>query len=513
MTVLSSESGTFLTYEPSREVDVVTLDTQKINEFRYSTSQRIVPVEASFSRQVILTTLPLLLSDLVALVCAVWWSHIAVTTLGYASIPLSTLLPVLSVTMLLVFGLLELYPAAGLHRVLETRQLLLGTSLFMMISAVCIAAYASGPSPLGQVLITWLLGLFLLPTFRSGVRSFCTRPRWWGQPALILGKGKTAEKLYQSLHKNSRQGIKPVGLVYDPRGEVPDEPERYPYLGGTEEVVEIARQHSAYWLFVIQSELSSNARAFEHQVEKLAGSFPNVVIIPDNMQIPTLWNRCHDCNGLTGINIQERLMLPWPRLLKRTIDIALTVVGGLLISPFLVLIALCIKFSSPGPILIPTKRVGRNGKEIYPLKFRSMVSNADDVLNKYLEENPEMRAEWTKIRKLKNDPRVTKIGQFLRKTSLDELPQLWNVLKGDMSLVGPRPIFEDEIPRYRDEFRLYSEVSPGLTGLWQISGRNNTTYAERVEFDRFYVRNWSIWLDIYILMRTLKVVLLREGAY
>ncbi|MEZ6048034.1 MAG: sugar transferase [Planctomycetaceae bacterium] len=144
-------------------------------------------------------------------------------------------------------------------------------------------------------------------------------------------------------------------------------------------------------------------------------------------------------------------------------DILLTVVGSLLISPLLVLIAISIKFSSPGPILIPTKRVGRNGKEIYPLKFRSMVSNADDVLNKYLEENPEMRAEWKKIRKLKNDPRVTRIGQFLRKTSLDELPQLWNVLKGDMSLVGPRPIFEDEIPRYRDEFRLYSEVTPGLT--------------------------------------------------
>ncbi|QDU81414.1 UDP-glucose:undecaprenyl-phosphate glucose-1-phosphate transferase [Polystyrenella longa] len=513
MTVLNSESGTLLSYEPSREVDVVTLDSKEIEQFRYSTSQRIVPVGASFSRQVVLTALPLILSDLAALVCSAWWSYVAISLIGYPNIPLGTLLPVLSVTMLLVFGFLELYPAAGMHRVLETRQLLLGTSLFMMLSAVCIAAYSPGPSPLGSIFVTWMLGLFLIPTFRSGIRSFCTKSKWWGQPALILGKGATADRLYKSLDQNCRQGIKPVGLVYDQRAEPEGKEANVPHLGESSNIVDVARQHSAYWLFVVQSELSSNARTFEHEVEKLAGSFPNVVIIPDNMQIPTLWNRCHDCNGLTGINIQERLMLPWPRLLKRTMDIVLTVVGGLMISPLFLFIAICIKFSSPGPVLLSTKRVGRNGKEIHPLKFRSMVSNADDVLNQYLEENPEMRAEWKKIRKLKNDPRVTRIGQFLRKTSLDELPQLWNVLKGDMSLVGPRPIFDDEIPRYRDEFRLYSEVSPGLTGLWQISGRNNTTYAERVEYDRFYVRNWSLWLDIHILMRTLKVVLLREGAY
>ncbi|MEZ6048036.1 MAG: hypothetical protein R3C11_21155 [Planctomycetaceae bacterium] len=215
MTILNSESGTLLSYEPSREVDVVTLDNKEIDQFRYSTSQRIVPVGASFSRQVVLTALPLILADLTALICSAWWSNIAVTLLGYPGVPLGTLIPVLSLTMLLVFGFLGLYPAAGLHRVMETRQLLLGTSLFMMLSAVCIGAYATGPSPLGSILVTWILGLFLIPTFRSGARSFCTKPRWWGQPALILGKGKTAERLYNSLKQNSRQGIKPVGLVYD----------------------------------------------------------------------------------------------------------------------------------------------------------------------------------------------------------------------------------------------------------------------------------------------------------
>ncbi|MAT14141.1 MAG: UDP-phosphate galactose phosphotransferase [Planctomyces sp.] len=513
MTVLNSESGSLLAYESHHDVDPTPLDTREVEELHYSTPREIVPVGASFSRQVILTTIPLVLSDLVSLLCSAWWSQVAVSLVGYPTLPLETSVPVLSVTMLLVFGFLGLYPAAGLHRVLETRQLLLGTSLFMMMSAVGVAAYSSGPSPLMSICMTWLLTLFLIPTFRSGVRSFCTAARWWGQPALILGRGKTAERLYNSLHQNSRQGIKPIGLVFDKFDDIGLESGRVPRVGGINDIVDIAREHSAYWLFVMQSELSPNPRTFERQVERLSGSFPNVVIIPDNMQIPSLWNRCHDCNGLTGINIQERLILPWPRILKRSMDIILTVVGGLLISPLLLTIAICIKLMSPGPVLVRIERVGRNGRTFYPLKFRSMVCDADKVLEKYLAENEEAREEWRQIAKLKNDPRITSIGKIIRKTSLDELPQLWNVLKGEMSLVGPRPIPEDEIARYNDEFRLYSEVTPGLTGLWQISGRNNTTYEERVEFDRFYVRNWSVWLDIHILMRTLKVVLLREGAY
>lgn len=142
-----------------------------------------------------------------------------------------------------------------------------------------------------------------------------------------------------------------------------------------------------------------------------------------------------------------------------------------------------------------------------------MMPNADCVLSQYLEKHPEMAEEWKRDHKLRNDPRVTRIGRLLRKTSLDELPQLWNVLRGQMSLVGPRPIVYEEIAKYGDGFPLYSQVLPGLTGLWQVSGRNNTTYDERVALDAYYVRNWSPWLDIYLLARTVTVVLRREGAY
>ena len=142
-----------------------------------------------------------------------------------------------------------------------------------------------------------------------------------------------------------------------------------------------------------------------------------------------------------------------------------------------------------------------------------MVPNAYEVLDEYLKKHPELSAEWLRDQKLKNDPRVTAVGRFLRKTSLDELPQLWNVIKGDMSLVGPRPIVDGEILRYGDRFRTYARVRPGITGLWQVSGRNNTTYEERVGFDDYYVRNWSVWLDFYILVKTVSVVVTGYGAY
>jgi Undecaprenyl-phosphate galactose phosphotransferase WbaP len=169
--------------------------------------------------------------------------------------------------------------------------------------------------------------------------------------------------------------------------------------------------------------------------------------------------------------------------------------------------------STRGPIVYSHKRLGRNGRHFNAWKFRTMFQNADQVLELYLEEHPELREEWERDHKLKFDPRVTRIGRFLRKTSLDELPQLWNVIRGDMSLVGPRPIVDAEIEKYGAYYGLYTMVKPGITGLWQVSGRNNTTYDERVQLDAYYVRNWSPWLDLYLLLRTIRIVLFAKGAY
>jgi Undecaprenyl-phosphate galactose phosphotransferase WbaP len=195
------------------------------------------------------------------------------------------------------------------------------------------------------------------------------------------------------------------------------------------------------------------------------------------------------------------------------LDIVVSATALLVLSPLILFIAAAIKLTSRGPVLFSHERIGRGEEMFRAWKFRSMVSNAQQVLTDYLATHPELLNEWNRDHKLKRDPRVTWIGRILRKTSLDELPQLWNVLVGEMSLVGPRPIVKDEIAKYGDTYADYLRVSPGITGLWQISGRNNTSYTQRLALDEYYVRNWSPWLDLYILFRTIKTVLFCEGAY
>ena len=168
---------------------------------------------------------------------------------------------------------------------------------------------------------------------------------------------------------------------------------------------------------------------------------------------------------------------------------------------------------SPGPIIFPHQRIGQDGKKFPCYKFRSMIPNAQEVLKDYLAKHPEARKEWETDFKLKDDPRVTRVGAFLRRTSLDELPQIFDVIIGHMSLVGPRPIVDGEISKYGEYFADYCTVPPGITGRWQTSGRSDTTYDERVQMDSWYVRNWSLWQDIVILFRTIGVVFGRRGAY
>lgn len=207
------------------------------------------------------------------------------------------------------------------------------------------------------------------------------------------------------------------------------------------------------------------------------------------------------------------LLRPGARRIKRVIDVASALLLGLFALPLGLVISAAIAIESPGPVLFSHTRIGRGNRRFRLWKFRSMVANADEVLSEYLERNPAFSLEWRLAHKLRNDPRVTGIGKFLRKTSLDELPQLWNVLRGHMSMVGPRPIVAEEIPKYGPHLALYSQVLPGLTGLWQVSGRNDTTYRERVELDSHYIRTWTAAADLGVLLKTVRVVLGGHGAY
>jgi Undecaprenyl-phosphate galactose phosphotransferase WbaP len=197
---------------------------------------------------------------------------------------------------------------------------------------------------------------------------------------------------------------------------------------------------------------------------------------------------------------------------KRLFDIVGALALALIFSPLIVGILIAMRGSSASPVF-RHKRVGRNGEVFECLKFRTMVLNAEAVLRDMLASSPEMRAEWNRDHKLKDDPRVTRLGKFLRSTSLDELPQIWNVLKGEMSLVGPRPVTREELLRYGRNMVLYMMVKPGITGLWQVSGRSNTDYRRRVAIDVCYVKNQSALLDLWILLKTTLVVIGRHGAY
>lgn len=211
---------------------------------------------------------------------------------------------------------------------------------------------------------------------------------------------------------------------------------------------------------------------------------------------------------MTSIKLTKTL----PRASKRGFDILFAITCLIILSPVFLILYLLVTRDG-GMAFYGHERIGRNGKKFKCLKFRSMATNSQELLKELLEKDKDARKEWETSFKLKNDPRITQIGYFLRKTSLDEIPQLLNILKGEMSVVGPRPVTQQELPMYNQSLKYYLISKPGLTGLWQVNGRNNVDYNARVEFDTDYVRNWSFIRDILIIFKTLKVVLKREGAY
>lgn len=232
----------------------------------------------------------------------------------------------------------------------------------------------------------------------------------------------------------------------------------------------------------------------------------------------------HDFMGTTdatgtfrGASIRQSRTLPSGlfryRVVKRALDILFVLLAIPVLLPALLVVGLIVKLTSPGPVFFSHRRICCNGAFFSMWKFRTMCVNSSDVLEQYLSKHPEARAEWSKSHKLRHDPRITPVGLFLRRFSMDELPQIWNVLRGNMSLVGPRPIVAAEVEKYADCFEFYCRVKPGVTGLWQVSGRSKLSYDERVALDRDYVLQWSLLGDLKILLCTFKSVANRDGAY
>lgn len=412
---------------------------------------------------------------------------------------------------ILAYATVGLYPGVAISPIDELRWISVSTSLVYLVLQSIMFFFREGEIFSRVVFVfAWMLSLVLVHVSRAICRSLFARQSWWGYPVIIFGAGKTGDMVIRTLRRRPRIGLKPI-LVLD------DDPKKRGYLQGVPVVGSLGRaprlariRQVPYAIIAMPGVQRDRLLSL---IERYGQTFAHLLIIPDLFGLASLWVEAKDLGGILGLEVRQQLLLPGPRLLKFFIDLTLTLIGGVIILPFLLVIALLIRLDSPGPIFYGHTRIGQGGQPFRAWKFRSMVQNADQVLDGYLDAHPELRAAWENDHKLKSDPRITRVGKFLRRTSLDELPQLWNILRGEMSLVGPRPIVDEEIRHYGDKLALYSKVPPGITGMWQVSGRNNITYEERVRLDAYYVRNWSIWLDCYILLRTVWVVLVAEGAY
>ena len=331
-------------------------------------------------------------------------------------------------------------------------------------------------------------------------------------PVLLVGAGKTAELVNKSLQRMPVSYYKIIGYV-DDNPKSASIAKEYPCLGTFDDVENIIKDTGVQTVLICAPGLES--KKLVALINRLQLLVKRVAFVPELFGLPTsnITARGMMEEQAVILRVQNNLARKSNRIMKRIFDIVATVCGGIFILPFMLIIAIIIYLDSGGPIIYKQKRVGRNGKEFNFYKFRSMVKNADTILEEYLNTHEDEKNEWQKNFKLKNDPRVTKIGKIIRKTSIDELPQLWNVLIGDMSLVGPRPLLPNEVERYSSYIEDYKLVLPGLTGVWQVSGRSDTTFEERVIMDSWYIHNWSVWIDIVYLLKTVLVVVKSKGAY
>ncbi len=360
--------------------------------------------------------------------------------------------------------------------------------------------------------LLWIFSFLNLVVFRYAFKKFLEKTNLLQIPVLIIGVGKTAEKLVRGISRDVGLGYKIIGFLEESK-VARKKLQNYPVLGSFVDAEAVIRKTGVQRVIIAapgleQEKLTSLIYRVQPLVKSL-GIIPNLVGVPmGDIEVESLFNE-----RLMLMRITNNLARPLNRFIKVIFDYTLTIVGTIAISPILLAVAIWIYRDSPGPVIFKHTRIGKNGKPFPCYKFRSMCVDAKEKLAELLEKNPEARAEWERDFKLKNDPRITKSGAFLRKTSLDELPQIFNVLRGEMSLVGPRPIIQEELERYGEYAADYLVVKPGITGMWQVSGRSDIDYAERVSLDSWYVRNWSIWIDILLLWRTFDVVLRRKGAY
>ena len=357
---------------------------------------------------------------------------------------------------------------------------------------------------------SFAFSITILMICRDIMHFFIRKVKMRGIPAVIYGSGSTSRLIVDRLLGAKKVGYEPV-LILDQCHSNGDFYRDIPIIPDMNLGPDLVKRYNIKMAIIASPNLES--KEMINTITRSASAFRYNVLIPDFFSVNNIWMSVRDFDGVLGFASSHRLKMFWNLAIKRFLDLLLVIIGGIIISPFLLVIALLIKISSPGPVLYGHKRLGLNGKYFTAYKFRTMVKDADKKLRDLLASNAEMQKEWDDTYKLKDDPRITKIGKFLRKISFDEFPQLLNILKGEMSIVGPRPVVDGEIDKYGENALRILTVKPGLTGIWQVSGRSDTDYGERITYDLYYLQSWSVWLDLWIIYRTPGVIFFRKGAY
>ncbi|HBQ5767462.1 TPA: undecaprenyl-phosphate galactose phosphotransferase WbaP [Klebsiella pneumoniae subsp. pneumoniae] len=393
----------------------------------------------------------------------------------------------------------------------ELKEILRTLVIFAIIE-IAVMAFATWSFSRSLWILTWIFIMILVPLARMLTKRTLDFFGLWRRDTWIIGSGPNAQEAYRAISSERNLGLVIVGFI---SGDEDFEDDKYidnlPVL-----------KKSTSWLTNIDKKTQFIVAVESHQGD-LRNKWLRTFMINGYRYvsvIPTLRGMPLDSTDMSFIfshevmifRVQQNLAKWSSRILKRAFDIFGALAIIIVLSPLLLYISRKVK-KDGGPAIYGHERIGKGGVPFKCLKFRSMVINSKEVLTALLESDPESKKEWDETFKLKNDPRITKIGGVLRRTSLDELPQLFNVLKGEMSLVGPRPIITAELERYNEEVEYYLLSKPGMTGLWQVSGRSDVDYETRVYLDAWYVKNWSMWNDIAILFKTISVILRKDGAY
>ena len=408
---------------------------------------------------------------------------------------------------LLVYALAGLYQRRFAHPAIEMQRIGALTLLTGAVAGGVLLAY-TGVRPVALLfLVGGLVGAVIMPVCRALFRILFARASWWGFPAVIVSEGGSGSLIHNTLARWPEIGIRPVALLGD---DPAAEGTAGLLRGGHEMAPYLARHFDIPYAILALPSLGHASRA--NLVARYSKFFAHVFVVADPAGAPALWTTGRSGDGLFGYGVRNVALRPGARLVKRVGDLLGALVGTLVLAPVLAVIAVLIRMDSAGAVFYRQERMGAQGRIITILKFRTMYEDAEQKLADILASDPERRREYERYHKLQDDPRVTRIGTFLRRYSLDELPQILNVLRGEMSLVGPRAYMPSELTKMNGLARAVLQSPPGMTGLWQVSGRNHLSFADRVNLDVHYIQNWSPWLDLYLLVRTGPVVLSGEGA-